>query len=309
MFSFACSNENTSIDNYNIQVRLEESSTSEDAFFLHLKKYMLIVSPMELNNVTDTLKCFPAGEKYYHPSPVYVFIIDKSHWVLVGDAQITSHYLTTESVDMTTFQARYGDEGDYFFMDTTPLSNRVGSSFISAFKIEYTNFGYRLYYKKDPRSLFRSIAQDDEIFSSQRIRKSAKKRRFRSAKIKSGRIFWERDYDYSYLIRQNQQGVNADTILFRLYSFPFPEHLYFQGDTIYSEVDGCPKRYWGKSAFIEADNVTLRSHGIEEGKPLKDYWLPPPFIQPITIVSLQNKLPSPTIQIIEVPDVYHFEPY
>ena len=301
--SFACC-KNSGTEDYDIQVTLESIQSSEEASLLHLKKYSLIVSPKD-GGGSDTLICYPAGKKSYTPSPVYIFTVDKFHWVLVGNAQVSNHFLTVETINMETFIDRYGDEGDYFFMDIRNPANRVASSFCSAYKIEESKYGYRLYYKKDPRSLFRTIAQDEKVFSRQKRIRSTKKRTLCSSKIQNGRITWKRDFDYSYLI-QHLSGTATDTILFSMYSFPFPERIYIQQDTIFSVINTCPKRHWGVSKYMEVNDSTLKAHGIINGMPIKQYWISSSqLVEPIIIVSIQNRLPYPKIKVIEVPYIYH----
>ncbi len=303
----SCSRNSQSIGEYIIRIKIDSLKTSENAVFFGMKKYSMIVSLRSNENMIDTISFFPDGEL----SPVrlksYIFVKDPTHWVVVGKYKATRHFLSIEHIkSIDLFQQKYGQDGDYIFLDTLHHPKHAKSSFCEAYMIDRPETGYRLYYKKNPNAIFRTIARNEKFFSDIEIKRHSIINKNVASKIFSqGRVRWMRDYDYNYIIIDKNN--KSDTIICCSYNFENQQHIYVVRDTILIELkDATKKHHGGTSALKFVSDSTLKSYGIENGHPIPDFWRMKSNNHEDTaiIISFESNFPRPRIEITTLPDSY-----
>ncbi|MBR6001895.1 MAG: hypothetical protein IK045_03450 [Bacteroidales bacterium] len=303
----SCSRNSKSIGSYNIRIKIDSLKTNEDAVFYGMKKYSMIVSLRSNENMIDTISFFPDGEFSYVRLKSYIFVKDPTHWVVVGKYKATGHFLSIEHIrSIDLFQQKYGQEGNYFFLDTLHHSKQANSSFHEAYMIDRPETGYRLYYKKNPNAIFRTIARNEIFFSDMEIKRHSIINKKVASKIFSqGKVRWMRDYDYNYIIIDKNN--KSDTIICYSYNFETQQHIYIVNGAILVESGEVDKRHWGgKSLFKTVSQNTMESYGIEDGRPIPEFWHSQSDNNrdTVTIINFESHFPRPKIETITLPDSY-----
>lgn len=306
---FSCKHSSQPIGEYFIRIKLDSLKTSEDAIFYDMKKYSLIISPRNDKSIVDTVSFFPDGEFSHVRLKSYIFVKDLTHWVVVGKYQATGHFLSIEHINsIDLFQQEYGQEGDYFFLDTLLHTKHTESSFCEAYMIDRPGVSYRLYYKKNPYSLFRTIAKNESFFSQSMLKRHMSINKIIASKrFRLGTIKWKRDYDYNYVIISDTKNKTSDTIICESYNFETQQHIYIAHGTILVESGEVEKRHWGgRSLFKTVSQNTMKSYGIEDGRPIPEFWRSRSndYRDTVTIINIESHFPRPRIETITLPDSY-----